>query len=282
MTFYDTIAANPALNRSLYGVAQAQAANPPSGYTAVPGGRVMTFGGVPGTTVPAPTSPELVWKPSTPFVPGPPAPPKPAVTSTPGHGDGSDGSPTNAADNPNGTLGDMGTAAMNALGVIGFGPFSALGIGYGIANNSKSLSTMSALKGIANSLGFGDDTGGSLGFGPGPGVGNPGPDGAPGGSDGSAGPSGSSPGSSSGGAMGAESGSTGTSNDSGGSAPGGEMRDGGLVRGVGDGDDDANMRWLSNGEFVMPAGVTANMLPVLEYMRQTGKLPDAQRAKNPK
>lgn len=49
---------------------------------------------------------------------------------------------------------------------------------------------------------------------------------------------------------------------------------GGLVRGPGTGKSDSiKGQSLSNGEFVMPADVTKEFLPLLEYMRRTGKLP---------
>lgn len=54
----------------------------------------------------------------------------------------------------------------------------------------------------------------------------------------------------------------------------GNWAEGGLVKGPGTGTSDSvKNQNLSNGEFVMPADVTKDFLPLLEYMRVHGKLP---------
>jgi hypothetical protein len=54
----------------------------------------------------------------------------------------------------------------------------------------------------------------------------------------------------------------------------GGFRHGGLVDGPGDGNDDAVKSRLSDGEFVLPAKIAGEWLPLLEHLRQTGELPD--------
>jgi hypothetical protein len=181
----------------------------------------------------------------------------------------------------------LATFGMNALGVAAFGPATALGIGLGVARNDESLSMMSAVPGL-----FGQDDAGD----PSPGMGSKGatgpdaadasgPDGAGGGVGGkgsSADPSGNPGKGDNGTGMGVDSGGGGDGPGSDGSGDGGSgegggdggFTHGGLVDGPGDGNDDAVKTKLSDGEYVLPAKIAGEWLPLLEHLRQTGELPD--------
>lgn len=253
------------------------------------------------------------------------------IDSQPG-GDGKN----DQSDNESG-LGFMdGLAAfgMNAIGVAtGLGPIGLAALGYGVANNNRSLSTTAMMRGIGEALGFGDNPGiggygsrnnskddpgvagvpgGVMGRGTeqttdpssNPGKGDNGTGLGVGGGFGSVGPSSNpnsmsdvgamsaaslaasmsgadSPGDDSGGGTGGGQGGPdgGGPGDSGGGGTGGGeggpdgYKNGGLVVGPGDGDDDAIKARLSNGEFVVPAHITKNFLPLLEYLRKHGSLP---------
>ena len=176
----------------------------------------------------------------------------------------------------------MATFGANALGIAGFGVPSAIGLGLGIAQNSTSLSALSAIRDAmddtsasVSSTDGGDPTGdpdGSSasgtdsdpgGHGPGgsSGVSGNGPDADAGGDSNGDGPGGSADGGGDG------------DGDGGGDGGGDGFRYGGLVLTHGDGDDDAGSVRVSNGEYILPADVVRRWLPLFEEIRQTGRVP---------
>lgn len=184
----------------------------------------------------------------------------------------------------------LATFGLNALGVATFGVPTALGLGLGVARNQESLSLAPAVLGMFGQDDAGDPSAGSGNKGAtGPdGMDASGPAGAGGGVGGkgsSADPSGNPGKGDNGTGMGVDAGGGGDGPGDGGGSGGGNGGDGGdggdggfkhggLVDGPGDGNDDAVKTRLSDGEYVLPAKIAGEWLPLLEHLRQTGELPE--------